>query len=150
MFQRTGDTIVVKATAQQARFLAQIPALLDSVSVEHEDPGYAVLHRPIYLDEELIDAEVQVLASQEMETQRVIDRSILERTTKERYVMTVEEAGGLLRALNEARLVLAARAGAFDEGPSWEDRIEEDPSLAAVAWLGYIQGELIAALTAGV
>jgi hypothetical protein len=135
------------ATAQEARFLAQIPALLDSVSVEHEDPGYTVLHRPIYLDDELIDAELQAFASQEMETQRAIDRSVLKRTTKECDVMTVEEAGGLLRALNEARLVLAARAGAFDEGPSWEDRIEEDPSLAAVAWLGYIQGELVAALT---
>lgn len=150
MFQRSGDIIAVEVTAQQARFLSQIPALLDSVSVEHEDPGYSVLHRPIYLDEQLIDVEVQAFASQEMETQRAIDRSVLERIAKERYVMTMEEAGGLLRALNEARLVLAARAGAFDGGPSWEDRIEEDPSLAAVAWLGYLQGELIAALTAGV
>jgi hypothetical protein len=150
MFQRSGDIIAVEVTAQQARFLSQIPALLDSVSVEHEDPGYSVLHRPIYLDEQLIDVEVQAFASQEMETQRAIDRSVLERIAKERYVMTMEEAGGLLRALNEARLVLAARAGAFDGGPSWEDRIEEDPSLAAVAWLGYVQGELIAALTAGV
>lgn len=147
MFHRTGNTIVMEATAQQVTLLAQIPAVLDSVSVEPEDPGYAVLHRPIYLDDQLVDADVQAFASQEMETQRAIDRSVLERITKERNVMTVEEAGGLLRALNEARLVLAARAGAFDEGPSWEDRIEGDPGLAAVAWLGYIQGELIAALT---
>jgi hypothetical protein len=137
----------MEATAQQVTLLAQIPAVLDSVSVEPEDPGYAVLHRPIYLDDQLVDADVQAFASQEMETQRAIDRSVLERITKERNVMTVEEAGGLLRALNEARLVLAARAGAFDEGLSWEDRIEGDPGLAAVAWLGYIQGELIAALT---
>jgi hypothetical protein len=147
VFFRTGNTIVMEATAQQVTLLAQIPAVLDSVSVEPEDPGYAVLHRPIYLDDQLVDADVQAFASQEMETQRAIDRSVLERITKERNVMTVEEAGGLLRALNEARLVLAARAGAFDEGPSWEDRIEGDPGLAAVAWLGYIQGELIAALT---
>jgi hypothetical protein len=137
----------MEATEQQVTLLAQIPAVLDSVSVEHEDPGYAVLHRPIYLDDQLVDADVQAFASQEMETQRAIDRSILERVTRERNVMTVEEAGGLLRALNEARLVLAARAGAFDKGPSWEDRIERDPGLAAVAWLGYVQGELIAALT---
>jgi hypothetical protein len=136
----------MEATAQQVTLLAQIPAVLDSVSVEHEDPGYTVLHRPIYLDDQLVDADVQAFASQEMETQRAIDRSVLERVTRERNVMTVEEAGGLLRALNEARLVLAARAGAFDEGPSWEDRIEGDPGLAAVAWLGYVQGELIAAL----
>jgi hypothetical protein len=147
VFRRAGDTIVMEVTAQQAKFLAQIPALLDSVSVESEDPGYAVLHRPIYLDDQLVDVELQAFASQEMETQRAIDRSVLTRTTKEHDVLTMEEAGGLLRALNEARLVLAARAGAFDEGPSWEDRIEEDPSLAAVAWLGYIQGELVAALT---
>jgi hypothetical protein len=147
VFRRTGDTIVMEATAQQAKLLAQIPALLDSVSVEREDPGYAVLHRPIYVDDRLVDVELQAFASQEMEAQRAIDRSVLERTTKERDVLTMEEAGGLLRTLNEARLVLAARAGAFDEGPSWEDRIQEDPSLAAVAWLGYIQGELVAALT---
>jgi hypothetical protein len=148
VFHRSGNTIVMEATGQEARLLAEVPKLLDSVSVEHDDPGYVVLHRPIYLDDQLFDAEMQAFATQEMETQRAIDRSVLQRTVGERNVMTVEEAGGLLRTLNEARLVLAARAGAFDEGSSWEDRIEGDPALAVVAWLGYIQGELIGALTA--
>jgi hypothetical protein len=57
--------------------------------------------------------------------------------------MTEREAHGFLRSVNEARLVLAARAGVFEEGAAWEDRISQDPALAAVAWLGYLQGELI-------
>jgi hypothetical protein len=61
--------------------------------------------------------------------------------------MTFDEAHAFLRSLNAARLVLAARAGAFEQGAAWEERIDQDPTLAAVAWLGYVQGELIRAMT---
>ena len=60
--------------------------------------------------------------------------------------MTIVEAHGFLRSINEARLVLAAREGAFDDGPAWEDHIEVNSALAAVAWLGYVQSELLGAL----
>jgi hypothetical protein len=147
MFQRTDDAIVIDVTDQEAVFLGQIPSLLDSVGVEQGDRGYSVLHRPLCLDDPGIDAELRALVSQEMEAQRLADRSVLERCLRERSAMTLDEAHGFLRSLNEARLVLAARAGAFEDGPAWEDRIDGNPALAAVAWLGYVQTELLQALS---
>jgi hypothetical protein len=66
--------------------------------------------------------------------------------------MTLTRAEGLslLRALNEARLVLAARSGVIDDGPGWEERIPVDPEVAVLAWLGYLESELLRALSAPV
>lgn len=149
MFRRTDDAIIIEVTGQEADFLRQIPLLLESVGAQEGDPGHSVLHRPLYLDDRDVDAEMRALVSEEIEAQRVADRSVLERYSRERSVLTIEEAHGLLRSINEARLVLAARSGAFEEGPSWEDRIDQDPALAAVAWLGYVQTELIGELVSG-
>ena len=60
--------------------------------------------------------------------------------------MSMEEAEAVLRVLNRARLTLAARAGVFEDGAGWESRISEDPALAALAWLGYLQSDLLSAL----
>jgi hypothetical protein len=149
MFQRLDDVIVMEVNDQEAAFLGQIPSLLDSVGMVPGDRGYEVLHRPLCLDDEDMDAELRALVSPEMDAQRLADRESLTRCLRDRSGMTLDEAHGFLRSLNEARLVLAAREGAFDDGPTWEDRIEGTPGLAAVAWLGYVQGELIRALTAG-
>jgi len=146
VFRRLDDGIVIEVTDQEAGFLSQIPSLLDSVGHEHGDPGYSVLHRPLCISDANVDEELRALVSQELESQRHTDRSVLERCLRERSVMTRDEAHGFLRSLNEARLVLAARAGAFEEGPAWENRIDEDPSLAVVAWLGYVQSELLSVL----
>ena len=149
MFQRTADAVVMEVTAREAAFLRQIPELLDSVGVGHEDPGYSVLHRPLCLDDHEVDGELQALVSPTLEAQRLADRSVLERCLRERSPMTIDEAHAFLRSLNEARLVLAAREGAFEDGPTWEDHIEENPALATVAWLGYVQSELLRALSDG-
>ena len=149
MFRRTADAVIMEVTAQEAAFLRQIPELLDSVGTGHEDPGYSVLHRPLCLSDPEVDRELHALVSPTMEAQRAADRSVLERCLRERSAMTIDEAHGFLRSLNEARLVLAAREGAFDDGPGWEDRINANSALAAVAWLGYVQSELLRTLSDG-
>lgn len=147
MFRRTDDVIVLDLTDRERDFLVQIPSLLDSVGIERDDPGYSVLHRPLCTDDSSLADELRLLVSGELESQRATDRSVLDQCLRNRSALTLEEAHGVLRSLNEARLVLAARAGAFEAGPQWEDRIDEDPSLAVVAWLGYVQGELIGVLS---
>lgn len=149
MFRRIDDTIVIEGTAQEEAFLRQIPGLLDSVETDQEDPGYSVLHRPLCLDDPDVDGELRALVSPELDAQRRTDRSVLDRCLRERSAMSLDQAHGVLRSLNEARLVLAARAGAFEDGAAWEHRIDEDPALAAVAWLGYVQTDLLRALADG-
>lgn len=147
MFRRTNDAIVIEVTGHEAVFLGQIPSLLDSVGAVQGDRGYSVLHRPLCLDDRNVDDELRDLVSQELDAQRLTDRTVLERCIREGSSMTLDEGHGVLRSLNDARLVLAARAGVFEDGRAWEDRIDEDPALAAVAWLGYVQTELLRALS---
>jgi len=147
VFRRTDDAVIVELTLQEAEFLDQIPELLDSVGPTLDDPAYSVLHRPVYVDDAIELGDLEELLSQEVQDQRLADRSVFPRWSSGQTVMTLDEAHAFLRSLNAARLVLAARAGAFEQGPAWEERIDHDPSLAAVVWLGYVQGELVRAVT---
>jgi len=146
MFIVTGDTVRASFSAEEIALLRQIPWMLDEVARGEGDPGYGVLHRPVYPDDPTASNELSDLVAGETGQQRGRDRSVVRRIGDGETTMTREEARGLLRAVNEGRLVLAARAGAFDDGAVWEESISRDPTLAAVAWLGYLQGELIRAL----
>ena len=143
MFEVLDGVVHVELSTQEAILLSQLPALLSTVGAGADDPGYEVLHRPLYADDSLADAELSGLAAKEANRQRVADRRVVQDIGAGATSMTEREAHGFLRSVNEARLVLAARAGVFEEGTAWEDRISQDPALASVAWLGYVQGELI-------
>ena len=44
---------------------------------------------------------------------------------------------------------LAARKGIVRDEDGWEERIEGDPELGMLAYLGFLQGSLVDALAAG-
>jgi len=141
------DGIVTAAfTDEERMLLRQIPRLLDDVTSSSGDPGYDVLHRAVYRGDRQSSRELASLVASDNEATRTSDRSVVERLGAGTTTMTRDEARGFLRSVNEARLVIAARAGVFDRGPGWEENVASDPTLAAVAWLGYLQGELIGVL----
>ncbi len=148
MFVIDDDVVTVTLTTQDRMFLRQLPQLLDEVTGAVHDPGYEVLHRDVYRDDRSASQEIAGLVASDSAELRSSDRSIVTRIGSGVDTMTREEAHGFLRSINEARLVIAARAGVFDRGQGWEENVASDPSLAAVAWLGYLQGELISALLA--
>ena len=51
-----------------------------------------------------------------------------------------------MRVIGDARLAIAARNGVVRDEESWEDRINSEPELAFVAWLGYLQATLVDAM----
>jgi len=148
MFTIDDDVVTAVFTDEERRLLQQVPLLLDDIEHAVGDPGYEVLHRAVYQDDPDASRELEGLVASERETMRSSDRHVVERIGDGATTMTREEARGFLRSLNEARLVVAARAGVFDSGAGWEEQVSNDPSLAAVAWLGYLQAELIRALMA--
>ena len=147
MFSRRDGTIHTTFTQNERALLSQIPSLLDTAGDQGGDPAYEVLNRPVYPDDARANTDLTDLVAGEVAAQRTADRAIVVAAARGERLMTYEEARALLRAVNEARLVIAARAGAFEDGDSWEDRVGSDPALAAVAWLGYVQSELIGILS---
>jgi hypothetical protein len=125
--------------------IAQLPELVASVE-SAADPAHDVLFRPAHRDDPDESAAFASLVSDDVARRRSEDADVARRIGEGVDVLEPEEAHALLRVMNDARLVLASRAGAFERGPDWARDIDVDPSLAAVAWLGYVQSELVEAL----
>ena len=146
MFARSGDLIAIDLAPHERAFMGTLPSMLDDVGTT--DPGHAVLHRDAYDDAER-SAEFADLVASDRARVRAEDRTVATRVGEGATSLSEQEARSLLRCINEARLVLSARAGLFDEGPGWEERMDRDPTAAAVGWLGYVQSLLIEALDRG-
>jgi hypothetical protein len=141
--------IEVRIPERERSLVAQLPMLLEGVG-DQGDPAFAVLNRPAYQQDDAASSEFSRLVEDDVAAARAADRAILVGVGRGPMTLTRAEGLSLLRALNEARLVLAARSGVIDDGPGWEERIPVDPEVAVLAWLGYLESELLRALSAPV
>ena len=146
LFSRTGDVITHSLTVDDKALLVQVPDLLASVGVDESDPAVSVMRRPAYAEDEAASDEFEVLVGSQRDRDHAADIDALEVLLRGASTMSLAEAESLLRVVNRARLTLAARAGVFESGEGWETRVSQDPALAAVAWLGYLQSDLLSAL----
>ena len=61
---------------------------------------------------------------------------------------TAEAIEGFMRVVGEARIILAARLGIEEDG--WEfDARPDDPEMALLGWLGYLQDAAVGVLAEG-
>lgn len=105
------------------------------------------MNRAAYADDAAASDEFEELVGSQRTSDRAADVAALDVLLRGASSMSLEEAESVLRVINRARLTLAARAGVFESGAGWEARISDDPALAAVAWLGYLQSDLLSALS---
>jgi hypothetical protein len=147
LFSRSGDRIVSALTVDDKALLVQIPDLLESVGIHDGDPAVPVMRRQAYAGDVAASEEFDELIGSQRTTDHAADVKALDGLLRGESSMSLEEAESVLRVVNRARLTLAARAGVFESGPGWEGRISDDPALAALAWLGYLQSDLLSALT---
>lgn len=145
-FVARGDVIEVRLSEDDRSLLGQIPGLLGVVGAEPDDPAYDVLHRSAYPHDAEAAEAFDGLVAGERAAGRRLDRSVVSAVADGQESLSRIEALSLLRSINEARLALAARRGAFDEGERWERRARTDPGLAAVMWLAQLQSQLIRAV----
>jgi hypothetical protein len=147
LFSRSDDRIVTSLTVDDKALLVQIPDLLASVGTHDRDPAVAVMNRPAYADDAAASDEFDELIGTQRTGDHAADIAALDVLLRGESSMSLDEAESVLRVINRARLTLAARAGVFESGAGWEARISDDAGLAAVAWLGYLQSDLLSALT---
>jgi hypothetical protein len=145
-FVARNGSIEVRLGPEDRHLLGQVPDLLASVGAEPDDPAYPVLHRDAHPDDAEATARFDELVAGERSAGRRIDRGVVETVADGAQTLSRMEGLSLLRSLNEARLALAARRGAFEEDSSWERQAATDPALAAVAWMSSLQVSLIRAI----
>jgi hypothetical protein len=146
-FRWTGEAVAVSLDHEERSLLASLPALLEGVGSARHDPAARRLNPAAYRSDKAAADEYRRLMSGEMDRARADDRDLFAESLGDGSVsITVADAEAWLRVLGDARLALAARRGIVEGGDEWEHRIESDPDLALVAWLGFLQAMLVDAL----
>lgn len=110
---KRGDQIEVVLEDGADLMLGDVLALLDTVEDDPDDPGWRRLDPPVYLGDEEATAEWRRLMGDQLDEGRHLDRDTMQRMLNSGPVTTLshDEATQVLRVINEARLVLAARLG---------------------------------------
>jgi hypothetical protein len=113
-FKTTRDgRISLQLDPAEAAFLADMVRMLDSVGEVDDDPGEERLNVPAYLGDAEAAGEWRRAMGDRMEDGRSEDRKAVRELVEAGGIVAIEpaRAEAILRAVNEARLVLAARLG---------------------------------------
>jgi hypothetical protein len=134
----------------EADVLQTVPTLLDSLRAE-DQAAIGQLDQTPYPEDQEAAGEFRRLMAGELEQSRAADRSAFGITVEQAaggLTLSWGEAEAWLRVLGEARLVLAARAGITTSG--WEEQLpEDDPTIALLHYLGWMQQSLAEILEGG-
>jgi len=147
-FKWSDGSVTVALRPNERAALASMTSVVGSVRADPNDPARQRLTPPAYGNDDAADEEYRRLMAGELEAARSGDVSVFSATLASgRRRLDVAEAEAWLRVIGDARLVLAARRGVRLEDDDWESRVYEDAGLEIVAWLGWIQQELVETLT---
>ena len=141
------DRIRATLPAAERAFLTDVLGMLGSIGDEPDDPGAARINPPAYLGDDEAAAEWRRLMGSQLEDSRSRDREALARIIElGEAALEPSEALSVLRVVNEARLVLAARLGV--EVPDDYEDLDLGSSIALHV-LGVLVEDLAEALSDG-
>jgi hypothetical protein len=139
-FERRSGEIHVGLTSEEVAVLATLPGMVEEAGdaggrldyrAHPEDSGAETRYREL-VGESLADARRQDRASM---IDALGSKSI-----------SIEDAEAWMRVIGEARIAIAVRLGIEKDG--WEaDADQSDPEMALLTYLGYLQDQLVEALT---
>lgn len=154
-FRLVPEGVEVDFSPEESILVSDVLSVLGRLGDPSEDPGAARLAPPVYMDDPDADAEWRRLAGAELNAARRADRSALEmvleavdtaHTEGGGVIVSVAEAEAMMRVLNEARLVLAARWG-VDTSDAYDDLRPEASNV--LSFLGWLVSELAIVLGGG-
>jgi hypothetical protein len=147
---RRGD-FRVRLPKAERDLLRTLPSQLrDLITERPSDPSLARLFPPAYEDDPAQQAEYLRLTRDDLSEQRLEALKLMEETL-EAERLTEEQLAAWLGAVNDLRLVLGTRLDVTED--LYEEPIEEDdprfPQLALYSYLGFLEEQMVAALSAG-
>lgn len=146
-FRWTDGSVEVALGPNERAALAAVASVVASVGTDGDDLARRRLSPPAYTDDRAADDEYQRLMVGELDAARSSDLSVFGSTLASgRTKLDPGEGESWLRVIGDARLVLAARRGVELDDEDWEG-LPDDPGLEILAWLGWIQQELVESLT---
>ena len=139
-FTRRGDEVRVKLDRDTRDVLAALPELLAG----SDDADGRLTYR-VHPDDAEAEERYRELVGDSLDDLRRGDRETLVRGIGDSTI-GIEDAEAWMRVIGEARLVLAARLGIERDG--WEEDADpaQNPEMALLTYLGYLQDRLVAIL----
>jgi hypothetical protein len=140
-FRRSGSLVRVRLSDEERAILASVPAIISDAG----DAGGRFDYRA-HADDAEAEGRYRDLIAGSLETMRAEDREQFLCTLGEASI-DLETAEAWMRVIGDARLVLAGRLGIEEDG--WEESTDPatDPDVALITYLGFIQDELVTALS---
>ena len=144
-FSAVGREVEVVLDGSEVAILASLTNLLASAGEEKGDPALSHLNPVVYRDDAAASREFERFASKERNEVRNEDRvrfgEMVQAAATRPLLLGPSDAAVWARVLGEARIVIAARKGLFEDGLPTE--APTDPEIALVVLLGYLQEELV-------
>jgi hypothetical protein len=133
--------ITLRLGSVERSALASVPGLLDN-----GDDAEGRLSYVTHPDDPSAERRYRDLVGDDLDVMRREDRALFERVVSGDEVEP-EDVEAFMRVVGEARLMLAARLGIERDG--WESEMTpDDPEMALLAWLGYLQDAAVSTLSA--
>lgn len=137
-----GDEVALEIGRAERDVLASALQLL-----EHGGDADGRLTYSVHPEDPDADDRYQQLVGDSLNDLRRSDRSRFEVVISGDAV-GFEEVEAFMRVVGEARLALASRIGIEEDGWEADAGAAEDPELALLGWLGYLQDAAVHVLTA--
>ena len=139
-FVRKGDRVEVRLEDDARTMLASLPELIAAAG----DAG-GRLDYHAHPTDHAAEQHYRELLGDALQEGRDHDRAVLNKGSGSRS-LELEEAESWMRVIGEARLVLAVRLGIKEDG--WQETADptENPEMALLTYLGFLQDRLVQAL----
>ena len=144
-FKANGTKIEVSLSGSEIAILSRLDDLIGSAGTERDDPARKRLFPAVYAEDDGATREFQRFSERERSELSVADRerfaATLNEASPEVLLLDRDDAAVWARVLGQARIILAARTGLFESG--LPEGSPEDPDVALVLLLGYLQDDLV-------
>jgi len=139
-FERDGEFILITLSDPERAAIAGLAEVIEAAGGADGRFEYQA-----HSEDPAADRRYHELVGDDLATLRAADRgTFLEALGAES--LEIEQAEAFMRVVGEARIVLAGRLGIEEDG--WEETASiEDPEVAMLHYLGYLQESLVEALS---
>ena len=139
-FRLEGGAVRVLLSDAERTAISGIPEIIEAAG--GADGRFEYRAHP---DDPGADRRYQELVGDDLDTLRAADRRAFREGVKAES-LEPEQAEAMMRVIGEARIVLVQRLGFEEDG--WEETAPvEDPEVAMLHYLGYLQDALVGVLT---
>jgi hypothetical protein len=146
--RRTRKGIEVALPDEERELLRDLAAQLRELLLADSDPSLRRLYPTAHADDERLDREYQSLVHGSLVEGRLGALDTMDRTIGEK-ILTEEQLGCWMGAVNDLRLVLGTRLDVSEDDHDFDPEAPDAPARAVYHYLGWLLEEIVSVMAEG-